>query len=163
MIGEPKIDYREQRAYMGLRTIAPFKGMFAEVNKLLKELRLWVKASPVADQGPFFLRYHVIDMNGGMDIEVGFVVTTPLTGDGRVQPGWLPAGRYASLIYTRTGMAANKALIGWAKENGVVWDRWETPTGDAFGCRYEAYLTDYRLEPRKSNWQVELAIKLADE
>ena len=36
-------------------------------------------------------------------------------------------------------------------------------TGDAFGCRYEAYLTDYRLEPRKSVWEVELAIKLSDD
>jgi len=37
-----------------------------------------------------------------------------------------------------------------------------TPAGDAFACRYEAYLTDYQVEPRKTKWQVDLAIKLAD-
>jgi len=27
--------------------------------------------------------------------------------------------------------------------------------GDGFRCLYEAYLTDYRLEPKKSVWEVE--------
>jgi hypothetical protein len=38
----------------------------------------------------------------------------------------------------------------------------DTPKGEAFGCRYEAYLTDYRTEPRKTKWQVDLAIRLRD-
>lgn len=79
-----------------------------------------------------------------------------------MRPGVLPAGRYASLIYTGSGMAGNKALIGWAKENGIAWDRWDEPAGDAFHCRYETYLTDYRIEHRKTRWEIELAIKLAD-
>jgi len=162
MIGEPEITYREQRPYMGIRSIAPFQGMFAVRDELLKELRLWVQKNSIADEGPYFLRYHVIDMNNQMDIEVGFVVSKHLTGDDRVRQGMLPAGRYASLIYQRYGMRANKALIHWAKENGIHWDRWDDPAGDAFRCRYEAYLTDYRVEPRKSKWKVELAIKVAD-
>ena len=32
---------------------------------------------------------------------------------------------------------------------------------ESYACRYEAYLTDYRLEPRKLLWEVELSIKLA--
>jgi effector-binding domain-containing protein len=109
-----------------------------------------------------FLRYHVIDMNNQMDIEVGYVVSRHVTGDSRVTPGVLPAGKYASLTYTRYGMRANKALITWAKQHEIRWDRWDDPAGDAFHCRYEAYLTDYRIEPRKSEWKVELAIKLVD-
>lgn len=162
MITEPKIDYREERPYVGVRTVTPFRGMFAVVDALLKELRGWAKAQGVADEGPFFLRYHVIDMNGPMDLEVGFMVLSPLPGDGRVRPGVLPAGRYASLTYTGSGMAGNKALIGWARDNGVVFDRRDDPAGDAFRCRYEAYTTDYRLEPRKSRWEIDLAIKVAD-
>lgn len=56
---------------MGIRTTAPFRGMFAVVDQLLKELRKWVNEQGIADEGPFFLRYHVIDMNGPMDIELG--------------------------------------------------------------------------------------------
>ena len=162
MISEPKIDYREEKLYMGIRTVAPFNGMFAEVDKMLKELRTWVKQHGIADEGPFFLRYHVIDMNGPMDIEVGFMVSAHLPGNERVKPGMLPAGRYASLIYTGSGMAGNKALIGWAQENGIAWDRWDDAAGDAFRCRYEAYLTDYRVEHRKTLWEIDLAIKIAD-
>jgi effector-binding domain-containing protein len=162
MIGDPQIMYREQRLSMGIRTIAPFRGMFAHRDDLFTELRLWVQKNDIAEEGPYFLRYHVIDMDNQMDIEVGYVVSRHLPAEGRVKPGSLPAGNYASLTYSRYGLRANKALITWAKENGIRWDRWEDPAGDAFRCRYEAYLTDYRLEPRKSQWMVELAIKIAD-
>jgi effector-binding domain-containing protein len=162
MITEPKISFRTERQYVGIRVKTPFNGMFATVDRLLKELRSWVKAPGIADEGPFFLRYHVIDMEGMMDIEVGFMVQEPLVGDERVKPNVLPQGQYASLTYTRYAMRGNKALIGWIKENNIRVDRWEDKEGDAFACRYEAYLTDYRVEPRKKEWNVELAIKVAD-
>jgi hypothetical protein len=34
---------------------------------------------------------------------------------------------------------------------------------DMFACRYEAYLTDYRVETRKMEWIIDLAIKLVEE
>jgi len=163
MITEPKISFRHERHYVGIRVKAPFRGMFAVVDKLLKELRTWVKAHGIADEGPFFLRYHVIDMEGIMDIELGFVVLEPLSGDDRVQPNVLPKGRYASLTYTRYALPGNKDLLEWIKQNNIRIDRWNDKEGDAFACRYEAYLTDYRVEPRKSAWNVELAIKVADD
>jgi effector-binding domain-containing protein len=162
MISEPKIDYREEKLYMGIRTVKPFKGMFVEVDKLLKELRVWVKQHDIAAEGPFFLRYHVIDMKGPMDIEVGFIVSKHLLGDERVKAGTLPAGRYANLTYTGSGLSGNKALIGWANDNDTMFDRWNDPAGDAFRCRYEAYLVSDRLQPRKSKG-VDLAIKVADD
>ncbi|MBX3058307.1 MAG: GyrI-like domain-containing protein [Anaerolineae bacterium] len=163
MFTEPKISLFNERPYVGIRVKTPFKGMFAVVDKLLKELRAWVKTHEIADEGPFFLRYHVIDMAGMMDIEVGFMVGKPIGVDARVQPGLLPAGRYAHLTYSRYALRGNKALLGWIQENNVNVDRWDDEEGDAFACRYEAYLTDYRVEPRKSAWEVELAIKVADD
>jgi effector-binding domain-containing protein len=163
MITEPKISVRSEQPYLGIRTKTPFKGMFAVVDKLLKELRTWVKAQGIADEGPFFLRYHVIDMDGIMDMELGFMVHAPRSGDERVKPGVLPNGRYAHVTYTRYALRGNKALLGWIHENRIQVDRWQDREGDAFACRYEAYLTDYRVEPRKSAWEVDLAIKLADD
>ncbi len=161
-IGLPGIDRRPARQYVGLRIITPFEGMFAQTDKLFKELRKWVNTQGVTDQGPYFLRYHVIDMQGLMDVETGFVMASPLTGDERVKSGVLPAGRYAHLTYSRYAMRGNQALLLWAKEQNLKIDRKDTPDGDAFGCRYEAYLTDYRTEPRKTKWQVDLAIRLRD-
>ena len=159
-IGAPGIDRRAARQYVGLRIITPFEGMFAQTDKLFKELRQWVNAQDVADQGPYFLRYHVIDMKGLMDVEAGFVVTTPQLRDERVNSGVLPAGRYAHLTYSRYALRGNQALLLWVKEQQLEADREDTSKGERFGCRYEAYLTDYRTEPRKKKWQVDLAIRL---
>jgi effector-binding domain-containing protein len=161
-ISEPKIDDRPEKVYMGIRTQTPMKGMFQVVDVLRKELFAWQKEQGVQASGPHFLRYHVIDMAGEMDIELGFIVADTVPGNDRIRPGVLPAGRYASLIYSRYALAGNKRLIEWAKDNGIQWDRWDEDKGDAFRCRCEFYLTDPKVEHRKSKWQVELAIKMAD-
>lgn len=163
MIGEPKIDYRPQKSYMGIRFQTPMRGMSKEVSKLFKELNNWAKQHPLEVAGPPFLRFHVIDMKGEMDIEVGLPVAQILPNEGRVACGTLPAGRYASLIYTGSGLSGNKALIEWAKANNLRWDHWDDPKGDAFRARYESYLTDPKIEPHKTKWEVEVAIKLVDE
>ena len=58
-------------------------------------------------------------------------------------------------------MRANRALIEWARDNDVRFDRQDVPEGDQFACRYEAYLTDPKVEPRKTKQEVELAIKVS--
>jgi effector-binding domain-containing protein len=85
-----------------------------------------------------------------------------LPDDGNVKADMLPAGRYASLIYSGGGISANRALIEWVRAQGMDFDRWDTEQGDNFRGRYETYLTDPKVEPRKSRWQIEVAIKLAD-
>ena len=75
-VGEPKIDDRPEQPYMGIRTQVPMKGMFKVVAQLRKELSAWLKQRGVDVAGPPFLRYHVIDMAGEMDIEVGFPCRT---------------------------------------------------------------------------------------
>jgi effector-binding domain-containing protein len=162
-ISEPQIDERPEKVYMGIRTQTPMKGMFKVVDGLRKELTAWFKAQGAAPAGPPFLRYHIIDMAGEMDIEYGIPVATALAGDQRVTAGVLPAGRYASLIYTGHGLTGNKALIEWAASNGIKWDRWDDAKGDAFRARLETYLTHPKIEPRKTKWEIEVAIKLADE
>ena len=76
--------------------------------------------------------------------------------------GVLPAGKYASLIYIGGGISANKALIEWVRDQGLTFDRWDVPTGDAFASRYESYLTDPAVQPLKSKWDIEVAIKLKE-
>jgi hypothetical protein len=78
------------------------------------------------------------------------------------------AGRYvASFRLDRPdnrnhALRANRALLEWITDQGLVADNNEVPDGDHFGCRYEAYLTDPRHQPRKTLWDVELAIRLQD-
>ena len=161
-IGKPKIDKRPERTYMGIRTIAPFKGMSKVIDKISKELNTWVAENKIKSSGPPFLRYHVIDMRGSMDISFCVPVRKALPDDGEIKAGVLPAGRYASLIYSGGGISGNRALIEWVRAQGLDFDRWDTDQGDNFRGRYETYLTDPKVEPRKSRWHIEVAIKLAD-
>jgi len=61
-----------------------------------------------------------------------------------------------------TGYTGNKALVEWAAKNGVKWDRWDDPKGDAFRSGVEFFLTDPAEQPDRKKWETEVAIKLAD-
>ncbi len=159
---EPKIDERPEQPYMGIREQVPMSSLSPNITRLFKELNPWVDENHAAVTGPRFVRFHVIDMAGIMDIEVGVPVASPLPDDGKVRAGVLPAGRYASLVYVGNGYTGNKTLIQWVRSKGLAFDRWDDPKGDAFRSRYESYLTDPKEEPRKTRWQVEVAIKLAE-
>jgi effector-binding domain-containing protein len=164
-ISEPKLDDRAAQPYAGIRTKVHMSEMGGDlVPRLLGEVFDWLGAQGVAPAGAPFMRFHVIDMAASMDIELGVPVAAPVSGNGRIKPGVLPAGRYASLVYTgiANGIDANRALIEWANANGIAWDRWDDPDGDAFASRYESFLTDPADEPDPADWETEVAIKLAD-
>ena len=163
-VSQPAIYQRPDEHYMGIRTQTPFKGMFTLIDKhLFKELRTWMKQQGIEPAGQPFFRYYVINMEGEMDVEVGIPVAAALSGNGQIQPGVMPAGRYASLIYVGTGYTGSGALTRWAIENGHAFDQWNVPNGTAYRARYERYLTDPKVQPLKSKWECEVAIKLVDD
>jgi hypothetical protein len=99
-----------------------------------------------------------------MDVEIGVPVASPVSGDGFVKPGVLPAGRYASLVYkdVKNGRKGNAALLDWGRQQGLVFDRHDVPEGDAFAGRYESFITDPAAEPDTAKWDTEVAIRLKD-
>ena len=163
IIGPVSIVEKPERSYLGIRFKTPFEGMFALVTVALKELRKWSKENGLSEEGPFFLRYYYTDMKGVMDVEVGLMTPAGLVVQGRMQPGVLPKGRYATLVYRGNGLRGNQALMKWAADHGITFDPLVVGEVESYTCRYEAYLTDYRAEPRKLLWDVELSIKIADD
>jgi effector-binding domain-containing protein len=161
-IGKPKIENRPKITYMGIRFIAPFKGMSKEIGRIADDLNDWVDENKIKTAGPPFLRYHVIDMRGFMDISYCVPVKKALPNDGNVKADFIPAGRYAYLIYSGGGISGNRTLIEWVRAQGLEFDRWDIQAGDNFNGRYETYLTTPKIEPRKSRWKIEVAIKLTD-
>src|SRR4051812_27138731 len=135
MVGDPKIDTRPAIHTMGIRIQTPMSGLSGQMDKLFRELNNWIKSRGIVPAGPLLRRFYIIDMKGKMDIEAAIPVAAPMEADGRVEPRVLPAGRYASLIYTGSGLTGNKTLIEWARGQGLEWDRWDDPNGDAFRCR----------------------------
>jgi len=165
MFTEPKIEDRTEQHYVAIRTQTTMQELGTAIAQGLGEVSAWMGKQGVAPSGAPFVRYLVIDMEALLDIEVGVPVATALSGDDRISAGVLPAGRYASLVYTGidNGIQGNWALLKWGAEKGLVWDSWKTEKGDAFGARFESFLTNPDEEPDRAKWETEVAIRLADD
>ena len=162
---EPKLDNRPEKHYMSIHHQTAVGQMGSGfIPKLIGEVFEWLGKNNVEPDGPVFMRYNIINMPGLLDIEIGVPVVAPVKGDGRVTPGVLPAGRYASLIYwdVTQGEAGNGVLIDWAKDKGIEWDHWEDPKGDAFRSRYEIFIDGPQENPDPTQWRTEVAIKVAE-
>jgi hypothetical protein len=148
---------------VGIRVITPFRGMLAARDRLLAEARAEINEAGIETVGYGFLRLHVIDMDGQMDLETGyFTAGRAHTEHPRLQFGSMAAGSYATMRYQDHARRANQALQDWARDNHWVLDRRTVPEGDEFACRYEASWTDPTVEPRKTRRTVELSILLAN-
>ncbi len=159
-----QIDERPEQPYMAIRTVIKPSKLANTIRDLTREVFAWLEERGIGVTGPPFVRYNVIDMKNQFDLTIGVPVVRHVAGDGRVEPGAIPAGRYGSLIYTnaRRGRAGNGALIDWAIAEGIAWDHVDGPNGDAFAARVEYALTDPADEPDIAKWRTEVAIKIAD-
>lgn len=165
MITEPQVEDRTEQRYVAIRTQATMQALHTVIPQRLGEVFAWLAHQGIAPSGAPFARYLVINMMVLLDIEVGVPVEAALSGDDHISAGILPAGRYASLVYTGidSGIEANAALLNWGAEKGLVLDTWKTEQGDAFGARVESFLTNPDEEPDRAKWKTEVAIRLADD
>ena len=144
MSDEPQIEQRAEQPYAGIRLRVTMDGLSGAVDQGFPELFGWLAEHGMAPAGPPFIRYHVIDMEGELDIELGVPASVPADGGTHVRPGILPGGRYA-------------VLQRWAGEHGVALDSWDTPDGSAWRSRVEHYLTNPAAEPDPAKWEVDVA------
>jgi effector-binding domain-containing protein len=127
----------------------------------------WLNQQGVAPDGPPIVRYHACPTipapDAMLDITVGWPLATAQTGNGRITGDSLPAGRYASLVYTgvENGIEGNGALINWAVAQGIEWDHWDVPQGEGFSGRVEYMIDGPDDDPDPGNWKTEVAIKVA--
>jgi effector-binding domain-containing protein len=157
---EPQIQERAAQDYAGIRMTVPMDGISGAVDEAFPELFGWLAGQGIAPAGPPFIRYLVIDMAAELQLELAVPVGAPVAGSGRIEPGVLPAGRYAVLRHTGPYdglVASNAALQQWAREHGVEFDTWDTAEGSAWRARAEHYLTDPSKEPDPAKWEVDVA------
>lgn len=165
-ITAPKVEERAEQPYMGIRAEVPMRELGnGLIPQSLGEIFGWLEQQGIVPVGAPIMRFHVIDMDAKLDLEIGVPVANAVAGNGRIQPNALPAGRYASLVYTgiENGIPANAALLEWGAQQGLVWDTYESGKGDGFGARYETFLMGPDDDPDPANWDNEVAIRLADE
>ena len=163
MSSAPEIVTRAEQPYVAVRARVTMAEIAAFARRL-GEVFGWLDGHGLAPAGPPFFKYNVIDMARELEMEAGVPVAAAVTGDDRVVAGVLPAGRYATLTHVGHPselMAATKALLDWAAEQGLTWDVTPSADGDLWACRLENYLTDPSQEPDMSKWVTQLAFKLA--
>ncbi len=103
--------------------------------------------------GPPFVAYHNQDM-ADLAVEIGFPVERPLTGQGAIVAGAIPAGRHATCLFTGAYSeigSVYEALNQWIADHG-----WQVA-----GTTYEFYLND-PANTRPEFLQTLIAFPLAD-
>ena len=163
MLTEPKLEDRKEQHYLAIRTAVPLpfdkylQPLWKEVEAELKSQRI-----PLSSSGPAIIRYLTTDMSKKLDIDVGFVVDRPARGNERIIADILPAGRYATILYTGSYRGkgifkATVALLDWAKKNGITWNTTAKNGVEFWNGRTEWYLTDPARETDMTKYQTELA------
>jgi effector-binding domain-containing protein len=163
MSSAPEIETRAEQSYVAVRAKVTM-GEIAAFARRFGEVFGWLDSHGLVPAGPPFFKYNVIDMARELEMEAGVPVATAIDGDDQVVAGVLPAGRYATLTHVGHPselMAATRALLDWAAEQGLAWNVTPGEDGDRWACRLENYLTDPEQEPDMSKWVTQLAFKLA--
>jgi len=160
MSHQVRVELRVAQPYAGIAARVTMDGLSGAVDEAYPELFGGLAAHEIQAAGPPFIRYLVIDMAAELQIELAVPVSADVSGDERVQPGVLPAGRYVSLRHTGRYdglVASNAALQEWAQQQGVVFDSWDNSAGSVWRGRAEHYLTNPAAEPDPAKWEVDVA------
>lgn len=161
MVTEPKIRRRKKQAYVALRMAVsiPF-GKY--LQPAWDEVYEWMKSRGSHPAGPAIIRYLTTNMSKELDLDVGFALDKAVKGDQRITADYLPARKYATLLYTgpykgKGIFKATVALLEWAEENKVKWNVSKKKGVEWWNGRAEFYFSDPATEKDPAKFKTELA------
>lgn len=166
MVTEPKIERRKKEHYVAIRMAVPIPfGRY--LQPAWDEVYDWMMQKELEPSGPAIIRYLTTDMSQALDIDVGFTVGKAIRGDASITADFLPAGKYATLLYTgpyrgKGLFKATVALLEWAEEHGVKWDTSTKRNVEWWKGRAEFYFSDPALEKDPRKFKAELAFKVKE-
>jgi effector-binding domain-containing protein len=164
VLSEAQVIERPAQPYVAIKAQVTMQTLGDDLPGLHPPVFAWLGERGIAPVGAPFWKYNVIDMERGLEVEVGVPIAAAVAGDDRVLAGVLPPRRYATVRYTGhpDGLFdATGSLLKWADERGLTWDVSQAPEGDRWGARLEIYETDPAIEPDMSKWTTQLAFRLA--
>lgn len=155
----PKIVTRAAVHYVGVKATVPITGIKNFMQTNIPKIFTWIKDHNMKPNGAEFLRYTYIDMQKGLDLEVGVPVAKAVKGDGGIRAGVIPAGRYVSLTHLGDYgelMATNGALQNWAKSKHLTFKMQKGAKGDEFVSRLEFYKSGPWDQKDPAKWETEV-------
>lgn len=164
MLSEAHVIERPAQPYVAIMAQVTMQTIGLVLPELHPRVYAWLGERGLPPAGAPFWKYNLVDMDRGLEVEVGVPLGAAVDGDDQVLASVLPPGRYASLRYTGhpDGLAdATAALFKWADEQDLTWDVRPAPDGDRWAARVEIYETDPVVEPDLTKWTTQLAFRLA--
>jgi effector-binding domain-containing protein len=136
---ECELEERASRPVLSIRARTPVQNLPQVLGPAWGTIMQFLGELGEQPAGPPYVAYYNMDMQD-LDIEIGFPVSTSVTGRGDIQASETPAGSYATCLhkgpYPEVGQAYD-ALWQWTNDNGR----------EATGIAYETYLNDPRETP----------------
>ena len=135
-------DTAVESATLRVDEIAPWLG------KAFQETAEYLARKGAGPVGMPFARYHQL-RDDRFEVEAGFPASTPVGGEGDVEPSDLPGGPAAVVVYFgpyEGTEPAYEALLTWVSEHG----------GEPEGDPWEVYFTDPNENPDPATWRTEM-------
>lgn len=145
---EIELEEIQPRATVGIRFTTTQAELGAQMEPTLNEVWRYLQRQGAKVAGPPFARYYDASPEC-LDLEVGFPVTSPQAGEGRVTSGGLPGGTVAVTWHHGTYEAlgeARDALAAWIAARGY----------SQAGAPWEVYWTDPTAILDPDVWKTEV-------
>ncbi len=160
----PVVVERAEQPYVGITSTVTMRDLGEVLPPVAPRVYGWLAGRGISPSGPCFWRYTVVDMANELLVEVGVPVAGPVAGDGTVQAGGLPGGRYVTVTHVGhpdTLEQATGDLLKWAATRGLAWDVTEVDGVQRWGARLEEYLNDPGDGVAMDLWTTNLLFRLA--
>lgn len=164
LMTEPTIESRPERPYVAITRRVSMESFASVVPALLGQVFGWLTDAGIEPARPPFFRYALINMPGQMEISAGVPIPAAVAGDGGVEAGTIPAGRYVTAMHTGHPselMEATGRLLEWAEAAGVTWAMHPESDGEHWDGRFEFYFDSPDDQPDMTKWRTELAFLTA--
>ena len=152
----PELVTHKPVPYVAIRSKETIKTLSTVFPRLMPKIRDWCVKHHLKDTAGF-LRYYKVDMDKGLEIELGVVVDKVIPGEGEIRTGKVPGGKYVSLTHFGNFynlIPQNGAVQDWAKAHGKT-IKMSKP--DVFASRIEYYYSNPDTEKDPSKWKSEIA------
>ena len=118
------------------------------LQRTLGEVAAYLERKGAGPVGMPFARYHRV-AGDRFEVEAGFAATTPIAGEGEVEPSDLPGGPAAVAVHVGSYGAiahAYQAIEDWVHTHGV----------ELVGDPWEVYFSDPDGDDDPSTWRTEI-------
>jgi len=163
MLSAPKVGSHPEQPYMAIVSTVSQDEIATKLPPLIGEVKAWLDQHHIDSDMPPFFRYQAWKDNNRFEVAVGIPVKEPVKGDGYVQGGTFPAGKFAYATHTgdfKYLRDAHMQLVDWMEKNQLKEQYQLTKDGKQVGTRIEFYMNDPTKIPNPEEWKTDIVVYL---